>query len=131
MYNIFVRYKDTVKLVETDEELFNLQNKSNYLAAIQWDDDNQFDETCDEVDRRVLELSKSFFNLSENDDLELVYYKPIGEDNLFSYCNVLIINNNDESKDWGKDLEMEELMKEWKSWNTFCDNLPLTKTEPQ
>lgn len=120
MYNIFLRYYDTVKLVETDEELFNLYNKSNYLGAIEWDKDNLFDEVYDEVDKRIIELARVAFNINSNDDLEIDNFRPIGDDNLFSYSNFLVTNNDSEEPEtWGEDLEFGD----FKPWNLLCKDI--------
>jgi hypothetical protein len=127
MFNIFLRYYDTVKLVKTDEDMFNLHNKIEYLASIQWDEDNLFNELCDESDKRVIELAREVFNIGPDDELELEHFKPIGDDDLESYSNVLIINHSQVGPEiWGDDLIPENLDGNFVSklipWSLLCDN---------
>ena len=127
MFNIFLRYYDTVKLVKTDEDMFNLYNKTEYLASIQWDEDNLFNELCDESDKRVIELAREVFNIGPDDELELEHYKPIGDDDLESYSNVLIINHSQAGPEiWGDDLTPVNLdgnlVSKLIPWSLLCDN---------
>ena len=119
MYNIFLRYMNTVKQVETTEELFNLHNKVEHMARIQWEKENEFDDLCDEVDRRFFELVKNTFNFETTDDLGIEYFRPsIGYDDMYSYVNVLVINHNNNNE-----KEISEVMGINPKWMSNCENL--------
>jgi len=111
---------NTVKQVETTEELFNLHNKMEHMARIQWEKENEFDDLCDEVDRRVLELVKNTFNFETTDNLEIEYLRPcIGHDDMYSYVNVLVINhNNNNEKEMLEVMDMNS-----NPWMSKCENL--------
>ena len=126
MYNIFLRYYDDVKLIETNEEMFNTHNKIEHLARLQWDEANLFVELCDESDKKIIELVRDTFNIDPNDEIELEHYRPIGEDELTVYSNIMVINNSRVGPDnWGEDLDPikinGKLVGQFIPWTSFCN----------